>query len=43
MAAKRVKEDEEKLKGLAPKEREEYKKLHTRLTGAYLYIKLAKD
>lgn len=38
-----MKEDEEKLKGLAPKEREEYKKLHTRLTGAYLYIKLAKD
>ncbi|PIL23901.1 hypothetical protein GSI_13652 [Ganoderma sinense ZZ0214-1] len=43
MAAKRMKEDEEKLKGLAAKEREEYKKLHTRLTGAYLYMKLAKD
>lgn len=33
MAAKRLKEQEEKLKGLSPKEREEYKKLQTRSTG----------
>ncbi len=32
---KRAREEEEKLKGLSPKEREEYKKAQTRLSGAY--------
>lgn len=36
MAAKRAREEEEKLKGLSPKEREEYKKFATRLTGVSL-------
>lgn len=38
-----MREEDERLKGLVPKERDEYKKLHTRLTGAYLYIKLANN
>lgn len=33
MAEKKAREDEEKMKGMTPKEREEYKKLGTRLTG----------
>ncbi|KAI0928802.1 hypothetical protein AcW2_004688 [Taiwanofungus camphoratus] len=37
MAAKRAREEEEKLKGLSPKEREEYKKFATRLTGRQLF------
>jgi len=37
MSVKRLKEQEEKLKGLSPKEREEYKKLQTRLTGRQLF------
>ena len=36
MAQKRNKEEEEKLKALAPKEREEVKKLHLRPTGQLL-------
>lgn len=32
-AAKKAKEDEEKLKGLTPKEREEWKRMGTRLSG----------
>ena len=34
LAAKKAKEEEEKLKGMTPKEREEYKRLATRLTGS---------
>lgn len=30
----KAREDEEKMRGMTPKEREEYKKLATRLTGA---------
>ena len=43
MAAKRAREEEERLRGLSPKEREDYKKSQTRLTGesVYLYLKLA--
>ena len=33
MAEKKAKEDEEKMRGMTGKEREEYKKLGTRLTG----------
>lgn len=35
MDAKRAREEDEKLRGLVPKEREEHKKLHTRPTGEY--------
>ncbi|KAI0781037.1 RWD-domain-containing protein, partial [Trametes elegans] len=37
MAQKRAREEEEKLKGLSPKEREEYKKMQTRLSGRQLF------
>ncbi|KAH9901289.1 RWD-domain-containing protein [Cubamyces lactineus] len=37
MAEKRAREEEEKLKGLSPKEREEYKKMQTRLSGRQLF------
>ncbi|KAI0721672.1 RWD-domain-containing protein [Cerioporus squamosus] len=37
MAAKRAREEEEKLKGLSAKEREEYKKAQTRLSGRQLF------
>jgi len=37
MAAKRSKEQEEKLKNFTPKEREEYKKFQTRLSGKQLF------
>ncbi|KAI0374787.1 RWD-domain-containing protein [Pilatotrama ljubarskyi] len=37
MAAKRAREEEEKLKGMSPKEREEYKKMQTRLSGRQLF------
>ncbi|KAI0336428.1 RWD-domain-containing protein [Cubamyces sp. BRFM 1775] len=37
MAEKRAREEEEKMKGLSPKEREEYKKMHTRLSGRQLF------
>ncbi|TFK80927.1 RWD-domain-containing protein [Polyporus arcularius HHB13444] len=37
MAVKRAREEEEKLKGLSPKEREEYKKAQTRLSGRQLF------
>lgn len=33
MATKKAREEEEKMKGMTPKEREEYKKVATRLTG----------
>lgn len=33
MAGKKAREDDEKMRGMTPKEREEYKKLGTRLTG----------
>lgn len=33
MAEKKGREDEEKMRGMSAKEREEYKKLGTRLTG----------
>lgn len=33
IALKRAQEDEEKLKGATPKEREEWKKIGTRLSG----------
>ena len=35
MAVKCAREEEERLKGLPPKEREEFKKLHTRASGQY--------
>ncbi|KAI0670478.1 ubiquitin-conjugating enzyme/RWD-like protein [Trametes maxima] len=37
MATKRAHEEEEKLKGLSLKEREEYRKTHTRLSGRQLF------
>ncbi|KZT11396.1 RWD-domain-containing protein [Laetiporus sulphureus 93-53] len=37
LAIKKAREEEEKLKGMAPKEREEYKRLATRLTGRQLF------
>ncbi|KAI0361989.1 RWD-domain-containing protein [Trametes cingulata] len=37
MAAKRAREEDEKLKGLSPKEREEYKRMQTRLSGRRLF------
>ncbi|KIP09137.1 hypothetical protein PHLGIDRAFT_18740 [Phlebiopsis gigantea 11061_1 CR5-6] len=37
MAGKKAREDEEKMKGMSVKEREEYKKLGTRLTGRQLF------
>jgi len=36
MTAKRAKEQEEKLKSLTPKEREEHKKFQGRLTGTII-------
>lgn len=36
-ALKKVKEQDEKLKGLTPKDREEFKKLQTRLSGRQLF------
>lgn len=33
LARSKILQDEEKLKGLSPKERDEYKKVATRLTG----------
>lgn len=33
LAARKAKEEGEKLKGMSPKEREEYKRLATRFTG----------
>ena len=33
MAERKAREDDEKTKGMTPKEREEYKKIGTRLTG----------
>jgi hypothetical protein len=48
MAVKKAKEQDEKLKGLTPKEREEFKKFQTRLSGkcfdyhhCYLFIGLS--
>lgn len=35
MAGRQAREDEEKMKGMTPKEREEYKKLATRSTGQF--------
>ena len=35
MAVKKAREEVEKMKGMTPKEREEYKKLATRLTGSF--------
>jgi len=37
MAVKKLKEQEDRLKGLTPKEREESKKLQTRQTGRQLF------
>lgn len=37
MAQKKIKEEEERLKALTPKEREEYKKLASRLSGKQLF------
>ncbi|PSR76068.1 hypothetical protein PHLCEN_2v8730 [Hermanssonia centrifuga] len=37
LAVKKAREDEEKMKGMTPKEREEYKKLATRLSGRQLF------
>ncbi|TFK76468.1 RWD domain-containing protein [Pluteus cervinus] len=37
MAQKKAREDEEKLKGLTPKEREEFKRLNARLSGRQLF------
>ncbi|KAL4248131.1 hypothetical protein ABKN59_008291 [Abortiporus biennis] len=37
MAVRKEREDDERMKGLTPKEREEYKKLATRLTGRQLF------
>jgi hypothetical protein len=36
LAIKKAREEEEKLKGLTPKEREEWKKVGTRLSGRRL-------
>lgn len=36
MAAKKVQEEEERLKALTPKEREEWKRSQTRLSGGYI-------
>lgn len=38
MALRRVKDDEEKMKGLSPKEKEEYKKIAIRLTGKFCAV-----
>lgn len=35
MALRKAREEEERLKALSPKEREEYKKVQTRYTGPY--------
>lgn len=37
IAVKRGREEDEKLKGLTPKERDEFKRIHTRLTGRQLF------
>ena len=37
LAARKAKEEEEKLKGMTAKEREEYKRLATRLTGSIFH------
>ncbi|EIN07418.1 RWD-domain-containing protein [Punctularia strigosozonata HHB-11173 SS5] len=37
MAEKKAKEEDEKLKGMSPKEREEYKRVGTRLSGRQLF------
>ncbi|KAJ8520426.1 hypothetical protein ONZ45_g2788 [Pleurotus djamor] len=37
MAIKKARDEEERLKGLTPKEREEYKKVGTRFTGRQLF------
>ncbi|KAI0695892.1 RWD-domain-containing protein [Cytidiella melzeri] len=37
LAVIKAREDEEKMKGMTPKEREEYKKLGTRMTGRQLF------
>jgi len=37
LAAKKAREEEERLKAMSPKEREEYKKLATRLSGRQLF------
>ncbi|TFY63976.1 hypothetical protein EVJ58_g2921 [Rhodofomes roseus] len=37
LAAKKAREEEERLKAMTPKEREEYKRLATRLTGRHLF------
>lgn len=37
LALKKAQEDDDKLRGLTPKEREEWKKLGTRLTGRQLF------
>jgi len=37
LAAKKVQEEEEKLKAMTPKEREEYKRLTSRLSGRHLF------
>ncbi len=39
MGQKKLAEEEEKLKVLTPKEREEYKRFATRLTGEYVYLR----
>lgn len=37
VAMKKAKDEEEKLRALTPKEREEYKRIGTRLTGRQLF------
>lgn len=37
LARSKILQDEEKLKGLSPKERDEYKKVATRLTGKIFF------
>ncbi|THH05248.1 hypothetical protein EW145_g4944 [Phellinidium pouzarii] len=39
IARKKTQEEDERLKGMSPKEREEYKKVHTRLSGRQLFEK----
>jgi len=39
LAIKKLREDEEQLRNMTPKEREEWKKLGTRLTGKAEYQK----
>ena len=42
MATKRAKEQEEKLKNLTPKERDEYRKFQGRLTGTIVSLELSR-